>query len=575
MGMGRAFVSLWGDASAAFWNPAATATIDRSEFSAFHTSLFLETNYDCVALSHPVDMLGVFSISAGRLGASGIPSWDNYNRRGDDFSASEMLLGISYGRFLGYGVAVGATVKGVGQEVADNAGYGFGMDLGFQYRPNYLSGLCLGMGFNDLIQPRIKLLATEDKYQTVSRFGLSYSRNIKRNFGATVAADFNEISGRDGRIHTGLEAGFYNAFFLRLGYDHDRMTFGGGMLYNIVKLDYAYESIEYLGGSHRVSLGIAFGKSVRQTRDKDILKAVETERATWQESLNRERRSDFDRNIAGGDSLFAAGRFQDALLSYQRALVIDEASERARVMADSMMKIIIASAATGARDEKREELTSRRIEAALGEMKAGRYANAIAQYELALEIDPGNLAVADLLQSARTTRDSELAQSRSRARSYRDAGDYSNALEQWSKLLNMSPGDPEALAGIEAARIQIRANDLVASSIRAMDEGKYSRAVTLLSEALSLRADDKSVQSLLAEARAKSAPATSLTDIKANSEHWSIYLRGLENYQSGNYAQALESWESLIQYYPNNTDLENSIGQARQRLSTEGGGKQE
>jgi tetratricopeptide (TPR) repeat protein len=574
MGMGRAFASLPGDASSVFSNPAATASIDRTEFTAFHTSLFLGTNYDCLALSHPIGMLGVFTLSVGRLGTGDIIQRDQFNRPEDTFSASDFLLGFSYARSIGYGLAAGLTVKDVGLEVGDDAGYGFGMDLGFHYAPYFAPGLYVGIGLADLIQPRIKLRSAEDVYQTVSRFGLSYSREFNENFGAAVVTEIEKIGGRDSRFHPGLEVGLYQSLFLRTGYAHDRMTFGGGVAYNIIKIDYAYENIEHLGGSHRVSFGVSFGKSVRKSRDEMVFKAVETEKATWQESLDRQRSIDYATYLSRGDSLCAAGKHQDALINYQRALVIDETSEKARVMADSMMDIIITVAASGARDQRREDLTLKRIEAALGDMKAGRFNQAISQYELALEIDPANTKVAELLQSARITRTSEIDNMRRRARAYRQSNDHSNAITEWNRLLGLEPQDSEALSGIETSKSELRVSDLVASAVRAIDEGKFSNAVTFLNEAQTLKPNDKAIQSLLSEARAKSAPITSLTDIKSNQEHWDIYLRGLERYQAGEFKQALDSWESLRPHYPNNSDLENNIGQARQRLATEGGQKQ-
>jgi len=575
MGMGRAFAALPGDASSAFSNPAATALIDRNEFSAFHTSLFMGTNYDCLAFAYPVGLLGVFTLSAGRLGTGEIHQWDIYNRRGSDISSSDFLFGVSYGREVGYGFAGGVTLKGVGLEIGSDAGYSLGMDLGFQYKPKFIDGLNFGVGLGDLLQPHIKLRSVEDKYQTISRFGFSYSRDFAENFGGAIVTEMEKITGRDSRFHPGLELVFYESYALRAGYDHDRMTFGGGIIYNIFKLDYAYENIEFLGGSHRVSLGITFGKSVRKARDEVVVKAIETEKANWQKTLDQQRSSEFTGYLASADSLYGAGMYQDALLNYQRALAIDGASEKARIMADSSMNIIITSAASGARDQRREELISKRITAALEDMKAGRYNQGISQYELALEIDPANKQVGDLLKSAKTARSNEIENIRRRARSYRQSGDHSSAIVEWNRLLSIDPKDSEAISGIENSRDELHASDLVASALRAINDGNYPAAVSLLNEAQTIRPEDKAIQSLLSEARAKSAPATSLTDIKANADHWSIYLRGLENYQSGNYRNALTNWESLRQFYPNNSDLENNISQAKQRLAAEGGQEQE
>lgn len=575
MAMGRAFAALSGDASASFWNPAATASIDRSEFVAFHTSLFMGTNYDCLALSHPVGTLGVFSLSAGRLGTGDITEWDQYNRPIDTFSASDFLLGLSYGRAIGYGLATGLTVKGVGQEIGDNSGYGFGLDLGFQYRPYFVKEMALGMSLRDLIQPSMKLVSARDKYRTVSSGGMSYSRDFSRNFGSTAAIELETIPGRDTRYHLGLEAAFYKSYFLRAGYDHDALTFGAGVIYNFVKLDYGYENIDYLGGSHRISLGVSFGKSIAKAREELIGRAVEAERANWQNEADRQRNAELAMNLGRADSLRGEGQYQNALLYYNRVLAADETSQKARTMSDSMMSLIIAGASASARDARREELTSKRIASALELMKAARYSEAVTQYELALEIDPSNKTVADLLEATRITRAEELDKMRRRARQYRDAGDFASSLLEWNRVLALQPDDSEAKQGIESARSQLQANGLLAAGVTSMNEGKYSDAATYLEQAQKIKPRDKTIQTLLADARAKSAPATNLEDIKASPETWAIYLKGLEAYQAGNYSDAIRNWESLRQFYPNNPDLEKNISQARQRISTEGGGSQE
>jgi hypothetical protein len=571
MGMGRSFVSLGGDASSAFSNPAATGLLDRNEFMAFHTSLFMNTNYDCLALSHPLGVLGVFTVSAGRLGTGSFIGRDEYNRPSQEISASDTHLGLSYGREVGRGFATGLTLKGVGQEIGSNSGYGFGLDLGFQYRPTMAKGLILGIAFNDLIRPSIKLINIKDKYQTESRYGISYNRNFSSGFASTGVFEIDKIAGRKMRIHPGLELAFYNDYTLRVGYDDDRPTYGAGIAYSSFHLDYAYENIKYLGGSHRVSLGIAFGKSVRRTQEEAIADAVQSEKTNWQKSLDEKKQHDFAAYLFTADSLQAANQYQGAMFFYERALAVNETSTRARAMSDSMMNLIVANAASTARDQKREDLISKRVAAALDDFKAGRFNEAIAQYELALEIDPMNTNIMDLLASARATRQTEIENTRKSARSLQAKGDYSNALIEWNKILMLEPTDSEAQSNIDIAKKAINVNSLMASAITAMSEKRYSDAADLLQQAQTIRPNDAAIKSLLAESKAKAAPVTSLADIKANPDRWATYLSGLESYQSSNYKKALESWESLEQYYPNNPDLEKNINQAKLRLSTEGG----
>jgi tetratricopeptide (TPR) repeat protein len=571
MGLGRSFVSLPGEASSAFFNPAATGFMERSDFSAFHTSLFLNTSYDCLALSHPVGVLGVFTVSAGRLGTGSFTSRDDFNRPGQDISASDMLLGLSYGRVAVAGLATGITLKGVGQEIGSNSGYGFGLDLGFQYRPLFARGLAAGISFNDLIQPRIKLVDIKDKYETVSRYGLSYTRKVSSLLAGGAFFEIDQIPGRDISYHPGLEMAFYDNYSLRLGYDKDTPTYGAGIIYGPLRLDYAYEDIQYLGGSHRISLGISFGKSASAIQQEAIAKAVSGEREIWQKSLDEKKMQDYAAYIFSADSLRANNRYQDALFYYERALAVNETSARARTMSDSMMTLIVANAASAAGDQKRQALISGRVEAALASFKAGRLNDAITQYELALEIDPANKNVSDLLESARAARKTEIDTERKNARGLMQNGDYSSALLAWNKVLSLEPDDAEAKRSIEVSKNQVEANNLVARAMTAINAGKYAEAARYLDQAQIIRPDDATIKSLLSQSRAKAAPVTSLEDIKQNPRHWDTYLKGLQSYQGSDYQKALESWESLRQYYPNNPDLEKNISQARQRLSTEGG----
>lgn len=570
MGMGRAFVSLSGDASAPFWNPGATASIDRTEVMAFHTSLFLDTNYECFGLSHPLAGIGVFSLSAGRVAADGIERRDEFNRLLEEFSSSESQYGLSFARDVGFGISGGLTLKAVTVDIGNVTGSGFGADLGFQYRPAFVRGITVGAAFNDLIKPSVKLISVKDEYQTITRFGISSQNNVFKDVASTVSLDLEKTLGRSVMIRTGLEAVFYRQFSIRLGYDDGRPTFGAGILYNFVRLDYAFEDIEYFGGSHRISVAFAFGKSVARIREENKARIVHEEKEKWEESLESERRNEAETLIALADSLRQKRQYHEALGYYQRALALDTASVEAQVRADSMMARIIDQAAAGAGDRKRRELISGRLESALSDFRQGRLNEAISKCDLLLEIDPGNQSIIDLLTTTRETRLEEIEKRRNTARAYQEDGDYVNAIAAWNKLLALDPTDTLASNSISALKDEMKVGSLMTAALTAIENGRYAEAVGHLRQAANLRPQDKTIESLLKEARARSAPLTALEDIKSSPDRWRIYLSGLESYQAGDYEKALDLWRSLREFYPNNPELEKSIGQAKERLATEG-----
>jgi tetratricopeptide (TPR) repeat protein len=575
MGMGRAFVSLSGDASAPFWNPAATASIDKTEVMAFHTSLFLGTNYDCLGISDPIGEIGVFSLSVGRVGTDDIERRDEFNRLIDEFSSSESQYGLGYARDIGFGLSGGLTLKAVTVDIGNVTGSGFGADLGFQYRPSFVEGVTIGGAFNDLIRPAVKLISVKDKYQTVSRFGISSQNRLFENARSTVCLDLEKTLGRNIRVRGGLEMAFYGQFSLRLGYDDGRPTFGAGLLYDLVKLDYAYEDVEHLGGSHRISVAFAFGRSVTQAREENRARIIHEEKEKWEESRESERKNEFETLMAAADSLKDQEQYHRALGYYQRALTLDIGSAEARIGADSMMARIIDKAVADAGDKKRKDLIAGRIESALNDFREGRLNEAISKYDLLLEIDPENETVIELLGTARETRKEEIEGLRNTARANQKAGDYVGAIAAWDHLLSLDRTDAEAVNSINLLGDELKVGNLVAAALAAIENGRHAEAAGHLKQAANLKPGNETIAALLAEARAKSAPLTTLEDIKSSPDHWGIYLSGLESYQASDYESALNSWQRLREFYPNNPELEKNIGQAEQRLAAEGGTPQE
>ncbi len=570
MGMGRAFVALSGDASSSFWNPAASATIDRTEILAFHTSLFMDTKYDCLGISYPLE-LGVFSVSAGRIGSDNIIGRDINNIVTGEFSSSESQYGVSYARAVAFGISGGITFKVANQRIGGMSGTGFGADFGLQYRSSYVENLTLGLAFNDLLSPGIKLESIEDHYQTLSRFGMAYSRELNDKISSLLSLELTKSSGRGTGFHSGLEFEFYRQFSLRAGIDRGMISFGGGMVYNFVKLDYAFENLENLGGSHRISFGFTFGKSLSGGREETRARIVALEREKWLTEIKTGREKQSTQLLVEADSLKELGRYDDALGTYQRAYLLDSTSVKARIMSDSMITLVIENALQSAGDLKRRELIAGRIESALSDFQNGYYNESISKLNLLLEIDPGNESVIDLLNTVEETRSREIGDRISRARRYRDEGDYIKAHSEWNRLLVLDRTNAEAISQIAELNKRINSDRLIADAVTAIEERRFEAAVEYLNRAGEIRPGDETIKALKNEAMAKSAPPTTIEDIKSSPADWEKYLLGLENYQSADYSGALGVWENLRTSYPNNSELDKNIDQARQRLAAESG----
>jgi tetratricopeptide (TPR) repeat protein len=239
------------------------------------------------------------------------------------------------------------------------------------------------------------------------------------------------------------------------------------------------------------------------------------------------------------------------------------------------MDLIISRAISDIGDRRRQEMISGRIESALNDFNEGRLNEAILKYRFILEIDPGNETVSELLASAEQSRSSAIAERRTSAIRLQNQGDLAGATAEWGRILTLDENHSEARRRIDELKGRMQVNGLIAEAVAFINDGKYAEAINDLNRAQGIKPDDKTIKSLLSEARTKSAPPTTIEDIRANSEHWNRYLSGLESYQKSEYQQAIEIWSELEKIYPNNPDLRKNITQARQRLSAEGETPQE
>ena len=145
--MGNAVVANVNDVNAAYWNPAGlTDVYFGPQISAMHAEYFQGiAKYDYVAGAMPLENNAVVALALYRFGvddilnttelidAQGNIDYDRISK----FSTADYAMSLSYaGNFLGNSdITVGANAKLVYRHIGKFAkSFGFGIDLGFQYR---------------------------------------------------------------------------------------------------------------------------------------------------------------------------------------------------------------------------------------------------------------------------------------------------------------------------------------------------------------------------------------------------------------------------------------------------------
>ena len=289
LGMGKAFVALADDASATYWNPAGLAAISRHELTALHSILWGGTVYDFISYVHPTPWGGTFGFSGTRLFLGGFEGRDEHNRITHSFEDIQSAYGASYGQKVLETLSVGATLKKMSHTLDDHTSGSYIVDVGALY--SVIEHLNIGLNLQNLFA---LTYGTEVELPIVVRLGLNYKLLREK---LSIGMDLKSMIGWEGGapVHVGMEYWAMSFLAIRMGMDPDEFNIGFGLKYEDYGLDYAYAT-HALGGSHRVSATVSFGRSV-----KDIKRKTARE------------------HEVEGDAAYIAGMFKDAVESFEKA----------------------------------------------------------------------------------------------------------------------------------------------------------------------------------------------------------------------------------------------------------------
>ena len=308
LGMGSSFVSVADDATAAYWNPAGLAQIQRRAFAAMYSDSFGApqggflskglVEYNFVSYAQQIEDIGSVGISWIRLGVDDIPHTtfvdvngngrlgDFLDKDGDGvkdpgewyidrpevagyFSNTDNALLISYARQVHPSLSIGGNLKLLRQSLFENSGNGFGLDVGLMVKP--VNGLHIGTVLADATGTQIRWNTDDEPVFTRDRRlrgGLSYRISLpvigKITFGADLETDRKDLkaSGGTERIFRfGGEYWLFNVVALRIGAEGTKLAAGAGIRLRFgetaLYADYAFNAHD-LGNSQRVSISGLF-----------------------------------------------------------------------------------------------------------------------------------------------------------------------------------------------------------------------------------------------------------------------------------------------------------------------------
>jgi hypothetical protein len=257
--MGLTGVAVVNGSISQFWNPALSSEIQGKDFSFTLHQWMHDVHSEFIG----------FGAGNGRQGYG---VYVLYTEMGDmkhylvpadqplgTFSAQELGLGISYGSMITRNFRAGLSIRGYYEKMYFADTWGLGGDIGLIWEiPWYhvkMAGAVQNIGKTGRFQSeRIPLPIT-------LRLGLAWTFSAPGGECLMTTEGVRE-KGFSEHLHSGIEYTWQSRLSLRMGYQtgYETRDISGGMgiLWNRVRLDYAYMPMNAIGDSHRLTLSLGW-----------------------------------------------------------------------------------------------------------------------------------------------------------------------------------------------------------------------------------------------------------------------------------------------------------------------------
>ncbi|MFH1699001.1 MAG: PorV/PorQ family protein [Candidatus Zixiibacteriota bacterium] len=269
--LGGAFVSIAGDPSIIYYNPAGTIHLDGRQFLAGYHNYVLDVQSGFLAATMPLKTYGNIGLFISYMNFGEFTRTDVngvVDNTDPTFSGGDFLLGANYSRFLNPALSAGINAKFISESADGYSSQAIAFDFGLMYNFGdsltnagvsvYNFGGVLS-GFSAASSDSHK-----DKLPMGVRAGLSHSL---RELPVIVSLNGIYPNDNDLYISTGLEFYKLKPLYLRFGYstfgqnyktgsDRDGLggfAFGFGLDYKQFQISYAFTPYLDLGSSHRVT----------------------------------------------------------------------------------------------------------------------------------------------------------------------------------------------------------------------------------------------------------------------------------------------------------------------------------
>ena len=350
--MGEVFTTVVDDVNSIYWNPAGLGRITHQEITASYLSYIVDINSGHFGYVSPTSVGGL-GISITYLDYGKIEETTEKEPIGeglDYYRPSDIAMTASYGIKVNNKLSSGISVKAIYEEIQDYTANGVAIDLGMLYELP-IKNLTLGFTAKNLGLQTKAFIEKKHDLPLVFDVGLGYSP-----FSKALKLGLVLFKPQDGdfNLNLGGEYNWRELIYLRTGYrgmgedlktgsGKDSLTgFCAGLGLNMksYQLDYAFVPFNELGDTHRVSLGMKWGKKATDIKEK-AGKYYRKAQRHCKERKYKEAIKEYNRAIKNGHETakvyatmgycyYKLGRRIAVEKAYKKALKLDPINKRIR-----------------------------------------------------------------------------------------------------------------------------------------------------------------------------------------------------------------------------------------------------
>jgi hypothetical protein len=273
IGMGGAVVAAASDPSAIYYNPSRPAGFERTSVLFLHSEDFsglVKHNFLGVSFHSPLQSVGFAVLQNGvpnipltTVPDTTQPSGPNNRPYVLRYVSTTQVVGyVNYARTLSPYLAVGGNVKLIYHDLGVGSAFGMGLDIGATLTP--MTDLDIGLRVrNASTSPLFWDTGTRELVMPRGALGLAKSFRISRDRLTLALETEANMEGLEFTPNYGIEYGFRDVLFGRLGVYRGNFTFGLGLRIKRFHVDYGYASgvapdARDLGSPQQISGGFEF-----------------------------------------------------------------------------------------------------------------------------------------------------------------------------------------------------------------------------------------------------------------------------------------------------------------------------